>query len=92
MKSIITKDMSHCYICHTTQNLETHHCLHGANRKKADKYGLVVKLCRMCHTGSKYSVHQNKAVDLRLQKLAQEKFEAIYGHKKFMEEFHKNYL
>ena len=44
-KSIIVDDMEHCKLCGSPY-VEIHHCLHGtANRKKADKYNLVIPLC-----------------------------------------------
>ncbi len=89
-KSIIQKDMGKCFLCGNTQNLEVHHCIHGtANRKKADKYGLVVRLCHQHH----YIVHnQDSALDMALKKEAQRAFEKLYGHFKFMEVFGINYL
>lgn len=39
-----------CIFCGTTNGLEKHHCIHGtANRKLADKDGLVVYICHECH-------------------------------------------
>lgn len=92
-KSIITNNWNNCYICGSTQNLHCHHALHGtANRKQADKYGLIIPLCIYCHTSGNYAVHNNAAVDLKIKQVAQRKFEEIYGHKKYMEIFHRNYL
>ena len=54
MKSIITNDLKHCYVCGTNQNIELHHCIHGtAKRKLADKEGLIVPLCHEHHQGTK---------------------------------------
>ena len=80
-KSIITNDMEHCFIC-GNPTVAFHHVINGvANRKKSDKYGLIVPLCPRHHD----EIHQN-------QKLAQKKFEEVYGHEKFMEVFRKNYI
>ena len=87
--SIITNNLGRCYVCGTKYALQEHHCIHGVNRKKADKYGLIVNLCMKCH----YDLHfVDKKLDERLQKEAQRAFESIYGHEKWMQEFHKNYL
>lgn len=92
-KSIITDDMEHCFICKTTQNLEMHHCIHGtANRRKADKYKLVIPLCHTHHTGSNYSVHHDAKLDLKIKQIAQKKFEEKYSHEKWMEVFGKSYI
>lgn len=41
--------MEHCKLCGSPY-VEIHHCLHGtANRKKADKYNLVIPLCHEHH-------------------------------------------
>ena len=92
-KSIIQRDMECCYICGTTQNLHLHHCLHGtANRKLADEYGLVVRLCEVHHTGDK-GVHHNRNMDLFLIQTAQRCFEDQVGSREeFMKIFGKNWL
>lgn len=88
--SIIQKDEDKCFICGKRYNLEVHHCLHGtANRKLADKYHLVVKLCEKCH----YILHnQDKTIDKYLETIAQQAFEKVYSHDKFIKTFGKNYL
>ena len=91
-KSII-HDMSSCYVCGTTTNLHTHEVFYGtANRKKSIEWGCYVKLCGKHHNQSNEGVHFNKALDTRLKKEAQKKFEELHGHEKFMEIFRKNYL
>lgn len=90
MKSIIPDDNDdQCYICHMKGcYLQIHHMLHGSRRKKADEYGLTVHLCVKCHM----KVHDIGTWDLELEQRAQQVFEEKYGHKKFMQEFGKNYL
>ena len=77
-----------CYICGSTHNLQKHHCQHGVRRKAADRYDLTVWLCVYCHQ----KLHDKGIGDRELQQLAQIHFEKIYGHEKWMKEFHKNYL
>lgn len=83
-----------CFFCGNTQNLESHHCMHGtANRKKAEKYDLKVWLCNYHHTGGMKSVHRCNATDLILKQYAQRYFEEHIGtHQQWMIEFRKNYL
>lgn len=93
MQSIIQTE-NECFICHTTYNLDTHHCIHGTSgRKLADKWGLTIKLCKYHHTGDQ-GIHQawNSGLDLQIKQLAQTKFEELYGHDRWMEIFGKNYL
>ena len=87
-KSIITNDIEHCFIC-GNPTVAYHHVINGvANRKKSDKYGLIVPLCPRHHD----EIHQNQKLDIKLKQLAQKKFEEVYGHEKFMEVFRKNYI
>lgn len=91
-KSIIVNDMEHCYVCGSSY-IEIHHVIYGnANRRLSDKYGLIVPLCHECHCG-RSGAHFNKDLDAHLKKLAQMKFEALYGaNTRFQEVFGKNYL
>lgn len=94
VKSIIVDCMDNCFVCGSPY-VEIHHCIYGKGRRAlADKYGLVVPLCNEHHRGQT-GVHMkpNEGLDLHLKKLAQEKFEALYGaNKSFLEVFGKNYL
>ena len=82
-----------CWFCRTTENLHHHEiCFGSANRKKSIEYGLQVWLCGRHHNLSSHSVHHDREMDLRLKRFGQEEFEKVYGHDKWMEVFHKNYL
>lgn len=85
-ESIISKS-ERCYFC-GAKPTEVHHIMNGTNlRKKSTKYGLTVHLCPMCHK----EVHHNPARAIDLKRIAQLKFEELYGEEKWMEEFHRNY-
>lgn len=92
MDSIVQEDMSKCFVCGTRLGLHVHHVFGGPNRKHSDKYKLTIRLCGVHHNLSNYGIHFNKDLDLFVKKIAQENFEEIYGHKKFMEIFKKNYI
>ena len=82
-----------CWVCHTTSNLHHHEVFHGsANRRKSIEWGCQVWLCGPHHNLSTQGVHFNKKLDDKLKRYTQEKFEELYGHDKFMEVFHKNYI
>lgn len=85
-KSIIT-DLDICYICHSPAS-ETHHCVFGRFRKLADRYGLVVPLCRRCHE----HVHNDAATALRLKQIAQRAFDEKYGEGEFPRIFGVNFI
>ena len=92
VKSIMQTE-KRCYLCGSTATLEIHHCLHGTGlRKLADKYGLTVWLCAICHRDNVRGAHGNHDVDLRLKQDAQKAFEKKHGHEKYMEIFGRNYL
>ena len=92
MKSIITKDFSHCFLCGRNGPLDIHHIFGGPNRPLSTKYGLIVPLCRNCHTLSIHSVHQDYEIMDTLRKLGQEKFIEAYPDLDFIKLFGRNYL
>lgn len=89
-----------CFLCmrnygiHNNIDLHKHHFMHGtANKKLAEKYGLWAYVCNTRHHEyGPESPHGNPDVDRELRKIAQEKFEELHGHDKWMEVFGKNYL
>lgn len=90
MESIITNDMNHCFICGRPYP-QKHHAMNGANKKKSEKYGLMVPLCERHHTGDE-GVHRKPERMLAMRQLAQIKFEKIYSHELWLQEFGKSYL
>ena len=94
MNSIIQKDTSRCFICHSRQWLEWHHVFGAALRDKAGNDGLVVRLCHYCHNEPPRGVHQNREIRLKLQALAQKKAMEHYGWsvEDFISHYYKNYL
>lgn len=92
MQSIIQSEKC-CLVCETTYNLHSHHIYGGnPNRKLSEKYGLKVWLCARHHNMSNEGVHFNKALDTKLKKYGQEKFQEKYPGLSFREIFGKNYL
>ena len=79
-----------CYLCGAPAT-DRHHMLNGYARKNAEKYGLVVYLCRRCHN----EVHFGKSSKFLMQKLkkeAQLRFQAEHPDLDFFKIFHRNYL
>ena len=90
-RSIIQQEKK-CLLCGATYGCELHHCIHGtAGRKIADKLGLTVWLCAEHHRG-KVSPHQNRAIDLRLKRLAQTEYEKKHTREEWLEKVGRNYL
>lgn len=91
--SIIVEDLKHCLVCGTSFNIHIHHCIYGsANRKKSEKYGLLVPLCAKHHNMSNEGVHFNKELDIKLKQLAQKRFMEVYPNENFLDIFKRNYL
>lgn len=86
--SIITDNLKVCYVCQKKKKDDLNEVFEGSNRQMSMKYGLVIPICRSCHT--EYDL--NKNLRQKYQKEAQKKFEEKYGHELFMQEFRKNYL
>ena len=92
MKSVLQSEKE-CFVCGTTLNLQDHHILFGSNRKISERRGLKVWLCVHHHTGSNEAVHNNRELDLKLKRIAQEYYEKHYGTREdFIREFGRNYL
>jgi hypothetical protein len=94
MDSILQKNTTRCFICHSRSHLEFHHVFAGSNRSKSEKYGLKVRLCHFCHNEPPRGVHQNKEIRQALQSFAQKKAMEYYGWDEdaFREIFYKSYL
>lgn len=77
-----------CYLCHR-QASDIHHMMHGPDRKKADKDGLVCPLCRSCHD----KVHFGDGTyDRRLKQEAQTWYERTHSRDEWMKRYGRNYL
>lgn len=83
--------MNYCYLCGGIAT-DRHHMLNGlAYRQKAEKYGLVVWLCRHCHNEVHFGKRSRELSD-RLRKEAQLMFEHKYPDLDFIKIFRINYL
>ena len=86
--SIITNNLNVCYICTQSPKNDLNEVFGGSNRKKSMQWGLVIPICRECHS----EWHLNKQLRKKYQQEAQRSFEKQYGHEMFMLEFKRNYL
>ena len=89
--SIMTGDMTKCYLCGSHEWIEIHHIMGGPNRAKSTKYGLVVPLCRRCHNEPPDGVHFNRQRMDALRAEAQAKFEERYPDLDWLKIFGRNY-
>lgn len=87
-----------CFLCGrngSTDHLDCHHIFNGANKKKSEKYGLLVYLCHNdCHIFGREAVHNNAENMLKLKQYGQRKVMTEQGWtiEDFIREFGKNYL
>lgn len=87
-----------CWLCGATGNsdpLDRHHIFGASNRKKSEKYGLVVFLCHnKCHIFGKEAVHNNAKNMQLLHEYGQRKAMREQGWTidDFRREFGKNYI
>ena len=92
VKSIITEDMNHCYLCGSTKWIEWHHIFNGPCRKLSTQYGLIVPLCHWCHNEPPNGVHYNIEKRTFLKQVGQTIFMKKYPELDFMKIFKRNYL
>lgn len=91
IKSIIADNFDVCYFCHKPRQ-HIHHVMNAANKKKSEKYGLMIPVCMLCH-GMIHCGTSNDELNMRrVKQLAQRKFEELYSRELWMQEFGKNYL
>lgn len=85
--SIITNNLEKCYFCPNKKE-DLHEAIEGKNRQVSMKYGLVIPICRKCHT----KVTNDKTLQEKLHKVGQKAFEKHYKTENFIQVFGKNYL
>lgn len=87
-----------CWLCGrngATDPLDRHHIFGAANRKKSERYGLVVYLCHHdCHIFGAEAVHQNAETMNLVRQYGQRKAmqEQGWTTEDFIREFGKNYI
>lgn len=87
-----------CWRCGRTgypEPLDHHHIFGGPNRKKSEKYGLVVDLCHSsCHIFGPMAAHNNAETMQALREYGQRKAmeENGWTTEDFIREFGRNYL
>lgn len=84
--SIITDDLTRCIVCGMPKQ-DLNEIFPGRNRQNSMKWGLVIPMCRKCHT--EYT--NNREMQLYWMKLGQEIFKKTYDID-FIEIFKRNYI
>lgn len=86
--SILTDNLKICYICKQKKKDDLHEVFGGSNRQKSMILGLVIPICRECHT--KWDT--DKLLRRMIQQKAKEEFINRNTKEKFREELGKNYI
>ncbi len=77
-----------CEICGMPAD-DRHHVYGGCRRQTAEKYGMVMHLCRYCHQ----RLHSDPLGEwLEWKKVYQQKFDKEHGKGEFIKIFGRNYL
>lgn len=92
MAASIMQDKKECYLTGSRTDLHKHHVFGGPNRFNSEAWGCWIWLRADYHNASNHGVHFDQALNLRLKRETQQRFEQLHGHEKFMEIFGKNYL
>jgi hypothetical protein len=82
--------MNKCWVCGTTQNLESHHCFGGCRRKTSEIYGLKIWLCQYHH--QVVTDEKDKELVIQIHRHGQRKFEGEHPELNFLTVFGKSYL
>lgn len=85
--SIITKDLERCYVCKAKKQ-DLHEIFGGRNRQASMKYGLVIPVCRKCHS----LIENDKTLKQKWHEVGQKEFNKHYKTENFVQIFRKNYL
>lgn len=81
-----------CYLCGKYGPVEEHHVFSGPCRPISDRYGLVVHICRNCHSLI-HDSEKGKDMKLRLHQEGQKIYEQRIGNRRaFIQDFIRSYL
>lgn len=83
--SIFTKNFNQCFYCKTKQNkMDLHEVYGGSNRTRSMINGLVVPLCRKCHS--------NEDIISKLRIDLQKEYEKTHTREEFIKLIGKSYI
>ena len=82
--SIYTDNFEKCYYCGKTGKMDKHEVYGGANRIRSMQNGLVVPLCRICH--SNIEIIEN--LKIKCQKI----YEKEHTREEFIKIIGRNYI
>lgn len=89
----ILQDRRECYLTGDTCGLHKHHIYMGnPGRRISEENGFWVWLRWDWHNGAGYGVHFNRALDLQLKQICQERYEQTHSRQEFLRLIGKSYL
>ena len=88
IKSIMTDDFEHCFVC-GKQAQQWHHVMNKSDKKKSEKYGLLIPVCSKCHA----KIHDtDEELNKQIKKIAQADFLKDHSFADWLRIFGKSYL
>lgn len=87
MKSIVTEYKDYCLICGKPKE-DAHHLLIGSDRRHADEDGLVIPVCRECHS----FIHDNPQALVMSKIIGQLAYEKEHTRNEFRARYRHSYL
>lgn len=88
IKSAITEYTNVCLLCGTPTNQDAHHCLSGSDRRHADEDGLLIPVCRNCHS----FIHNNPQALVMSKIIGQLAYEREHTREEFRSRYRHSYL
>ena len=82
--SIFTTNFNKCFYCGKEGKMDIHEVYGGSNRTRSIKNGLVVPLCRLCHS--------NERIIHYLRIMLQKEYEKRHSREDFVSIIGKNYI
>ena len=74
-RSIFTDDLSVCYITgdkeSDTTHIHPHHIFGGPRKRLSETYGFILPLRSDWHEGTTYSIHEDRALDLKYKAMCE---------------------
>jgi hypothetical protein len=70
--SILTSDMTRCYITGDRYNVVPHHIFGASKKAFSEKYGFILPLRSDWHTGTEYCIHKDTDMSVKYKRKCQE--------------------
>ncbi|MBR5356654.1 MAG: hypothetical protein IK121_07020, partial [Lachnospiraceae bacterium] len=89
--SVFTNDFSRCIVSVRICKTHPHHIFGAGNKARSEKYGFIIPLAPDWHEGTRYSIHEDRKLELYWKKKCQDYYVSVLGKTKeeWIQEFGK---